>query len=155
MRDWERVREKKGKIPWGSAGGSTKWWALSTGAEAEQFAFSDLWWGAIGRAMMTTTSSLQRRDRPWVIGFGFGLRIRDFFIFDKHLCALCLVCWVLCVWFAFVLGFDLSASDDATWWDSARRQRRDRFNFWLYIYIYFFFFFFGWESVGLLWASYL
>ena len=34
-----------------------------------------------------------------------------FFFFDKHLCALCLVC---CVWFAFVLGFDLSASDDAT-----------------------------------------
>ena len=35
----------------------------------------------------------------WVTGFGllrfgFGLRIGDFFFFfDKHLCALCLVCW--------------------------------------------------------------
>ena len=37
-----------------------------------------------------------------------------FFFFYKHLCALCLVCCVLCVWFAFVLGFDLSANDDAT-----------------------------------------
>ena len=72
-----------------------------------------------------------------------------FFFFDKYLCALCLVCWVLCVWFAFVLGFDLFASDDATWWDSASDMMGSISDS-LYIYI-----FFGWESVGLPWASYL
>ena len=61
-----------------------------------------------------------------------------FFFFYKHLFALCLVCCVLCVWFAFVLGFDLSANNDATWWDSARRQQHDGFNFWFSFSFFFF-----------------
>ena len=49
---------------------------------------------------------------------GFGLRIGDFFFFLinssvfgllEHLCV-----WFAGVCFAFVLGFDFSASDDAT-----------------------------------------
>ena len=44
----------------------------------------------------------------WFTGFDFGLCIGDFFFFFLINTS------VLCVWFAFVLGFDLSASDDAT-----------------------------------------
>ena len=92
----------------------------------------------------------RRRDRSWVTGFGFGLCIGDFFFFLINTSVLCVWFAEFCVWFAFVLGFDLSASDDATWWDSTRRQRRDGFNFWFSV-----FFFFGWESVDLPWVSYL
>ena len=85
----------------------------------------DLRWGAIGRATTTTTSELQRRrwrhDHPWVTGFGFGLCIGDFFLFFLINTSVLYVWFagVLCFWFAFVLGFDLSTSDDTTWWDSA------------------------------------
>ena len=41
----------------------------------------------------------------WFTGFDFGLCIGDFFLINTSM---------LCVWFAFILGFDLSASDDAT-----------------------------------------
>ena len=74
-----------------------------------------------------------------------------FFFFLINTSVLCVWFVEFCVWFAFVLGFDLSASDDATWWDFAKHQRRDGFNFSFSV----FFFFFGWESVGLPWASYL
>ena len=64
----------------------------------------DLRWGATRRATTTTTSSLRRRDRPWVSGLlglilvcVLGIFFFFFFFFYKHLCALCLVCWVLCL----------------------------------------------------------
>ena len=67
-----------------------------------------------------TTAATWPSVGKWFTGFDFGLCIGGFFFFffDKHLYALCLVCWVLClpVWFAFVLGLiSLLASDDATW----------------------------------------
>ena len=71
-----------------------------------------------------------------------------FFFFDKHLCALCLVCWVLCLvcfcigvwslcqWRRDVMGF---CQASVTWWDFARRQRRDGFNFSFSVFFFFFF----------------
>ena len=55
----------------------------------------------------------RRRDRPWVTRFGFGLCIGDFF-FLINTSVLCVWFVKFCVWFAFVLGFDLFASDDVT-----------------------------------------
>ena len=80
---------------------------------------------------------------PWVtgfglLGFGFGLCIRDFFLFFintsvfsllEHLCV-----WFAGVCFAFLLGFDLSANDDTTWWVSFLYQRRDEFHFWFSVF---------------------
>ena len=86
----------------------------------------------LAAATTTTTSSLRRRrrqrDRPWVTGFGFGLCIGDFFLINTSV--LCIWFAEFYVWFAFVLGFDLSASDDATWWVQ-----------FLILYIFFFIFF--------------
>ena len=124
IKEWETEKEserKKSEIPWWRAGGSTERRTPSTGAEAERSAISDLQFAMRGdQANNDDDDELATATWPfvgkWFIGFDFGLCIGDFFFFfvDKHLCALCLVCWVLCLVF-FVLGFDLSASDDATW----------------------------------------
>ena len=147
-RDWERVREKKREIPWGKVEGSTE-----HRAKAEQSAICDLrstiydlQWGATGRATTTTTSKLrrrqQRRDRGllglvyWGLVLVYVLGILFiFFFFYKHLCV-----WFARVCFAFVLGFDFSASDDATWWVSFLCQRCDGFHFWFFVLVFFFFF---------------
>ena len=59
---------------------------------------------------------LQRRDCPWVNGL-LGLILvcvlGIFFFFLINTSVLCVWFAEFCVWFAFVLGFDLSASDDA------------------------------------------
>ena len=86
----------------------------------------------------------RRRDCPWVSGL-LGLilvcvlGIFFFFFFLINTSVLCVWFAEFYIWFAFVLGFDLSASDDATWWDSARRQRLDGligFNFWLSVFFW-------------------
>ena len=137
-RETKSLRESQREKPWGRAGlleEATSTAHRSRGTGAEQWAddrstvyrstmsISDLRWGATRRAMMRMTSSLRwrrrRRDRPWVTGFGFGLCIGDFFFINTSM--LCVWFAEFCVWFAFVLGFDLFASDDLTWWDSAKR----------------------------------
>ena len=51
----------------------------------------------------------------WFTGFDFGLCIGDFFFFFLiNTFVLCVWFAEFWVWFAFVLGFDLFASDDAT-----------------------------------------
>ena len=47
----------------------------------------------------------------WFTGFDFGLCIGDFFFFFLiNTSVLCVWLVEFCVWFAFVLGIDLSAS---------------------------------------------
>ena len=151
-RETEKESErKKSKIPWRRAGGSTERRTSSTGAEAERSVFFDL------RSVMkrdqtnndnelavATTAATWPSVGKWFTGFDFGLCIRDFlfFFFDKHLCALCLVCWVLCL-VCFCIGVwslcqcqrrrDVMAAP-VTWWVD-----------WVQFLTLYFFFFFGWE----------
>ena len=164
LRVWERVREKNLEGGPDCRRKPRGWRAPLTGAEAEAqtaerwaddrstvydvdvdlWANVDLRWGVT--IATTTTSSLRRwqrrRDHPWVNGL-LGLILVCvlgifFFFFLINTSVLCVWFVEFCVWFAFVLGFDFSASDDATWWDFARRQRRDGFNFSFSVFFFYF-----------------
>ena len=140
-RETEKESErKKSEIPWRRARGSTERRTPNTDLRSP---FSDLWFMMKGdQANDNDDNELAAATTwlfvgKWFIGFDFGLCIGDFFFFLINTSVLCVWFAEFCVWFAFVLGFDLSASDDATWCQAPATWWVDWIQF---LTLYFFFF---------------